>query len=93
MKDRRVGLIVDGKLTRTGRVYTGMPQGSSIFRLLFLIYRSPLYSLIKEMGRKVIGFIDDITIYLPNRDQDKSIKKLGEILQSALNGHSTTTRH
>ena len=78
---RRTSLIIDGKVTEPRRVDSGIPQGSPISPLLFLIYTSSLYLKIKEAGAHVVGFIDDITIYKGGRDVDKNTATLSRVLQ------------
>ncbi|ANB14594.1 polyprotein of L1-like non-LTR retrotransposon Zorro 3 [Sugiyamaella lignohabitans] len=80
MRGRRTSLVIDGKRTKERRIATGIPQGSPISPLLFLIYTSPLYPLIKSMGGKVIGFIDDITIYVSSTRYAENTAKLSNIL-------------
>lgn len=81
MRGRRTSLVVDGKRTTERKTVTGIPQGSPISPLLFLIYTTPLYSIIKNLGGKVIGFIDDITIYVKGSRQVENTNRLSEILQ------------
>jgi retron-type reverse transcriptase len=78
---RKISLIIDGKKTEPRYVDSGIPQGSPISPLLFLIYRSSLYNKIREAGAHVVGFIDDITIYKGGRDIDKNTATLSRMLQ------------
>ena len=78
---RRTSLIIDGKKTEPRRVDSGIPQGSPISPLLFLIYTSSLYSEIRKAGAHVVGFIDDITIFTGGRDIDKNTATLSNVLQ------------
>ena len=81
MNKRKTRLIIDGKVTQPRRVDSGIPQGSPISPLLFLIYTGSLYRKIKETGAHVVGFIDDITIYKGGRDIDKNTATLSRVLQ------------
>ena len=78
---RRTSLIIDGKISEPRRVDSGIPQGSPISPLLFLIYTSPLYEKIREADAYAIGFIDDITIYVGGRNVDRNTEKLSTVLQ------------
>ena len=62
-------------------VDTGVPQGSPVSPLLFLLYTTPLYELIKEQGASVSGFVDDITVYVAGERTENS-SKLSSILKS-----------
>lgn len=80
MSGRRASLLVDRLKGPMTEVRTGIPQGSPISPLLFLIYTTPLYRVIKEAGGTPLGFIDDITISVEGDLQTNS-KKLSTILQ------------
>jgi hypothetical protein len=71
---RRTSLIIDGKKTDRRQVDSGIPQGSPISPLLFLIYTTSLYKRIEESDVHVIGFVNDITIYTGSRDVKKTLK-------------------
>lgn len=62
-KYRSASLVLDGFETEADTVSTGVPQGSPISPLLFLIYTTPLYDMVEAEGLQVTGFVDDITIY------------------------------
>ena len=62
-KNRSASLVLDGYETEVGSVSTGVPQGSPISPLLFLIYTTPLYGIVEAEGLQITGFVDDITIY------------------------------
>jgi hypothetical protein len=62
LSERETSLVVDGKITALQPVLTGIPQGSPISPLLFLLYTAPLYEVIQEQGGEAVGYVDDITI-------------------------------
>lgn len=64
VSDRSASMLIDGVLGRERGVETGVPQGSPVSPLLFLIYTAPLYEVIKETGARVSGFVDDITVHV-----------------------------
>ena len=44
-------------------VSTGVPLGSLIYPLLFLMYTVPFYGMMEAEGLHVTGFVDGIIIY------------------------------
>ena len=51
--------MVDGCRSKLVNVVSGVPQGSVLGPLLFLLYTSELFSILKN---KVIGYADDFTL-------------------------------
>ena len=83
LTDRTTAFQFSGKLSDVKRVETGIPQGSPISPLLFLLYTAPLYKRIEELGGKTLGYIDDITIYVQGLPRDNS-HKLSRILKGCV---------
>ena len=81
ISDRRASMLVDGVRGEEKSVDTGVPQGSPVSPLLFLLYTTPLYELIKEQGASVSGFVDDITVHVAG-EKTKNSSKLSSILKS-----------
>ena len=80
VSDRRANMIVDGVPGKERSVETGVPQDSPVSPLLFLIYTAPLYEIIKEMGARVSGFVDDITVHVEG-DKAENANRLSSILK------------
>ena len=51
--------MVDGCRSKPVNVISGVPQGSVLGPLLFLLYTSELYSILEN---KLIGYADDSTL-------------------------------
>ena len=51
--------MVDGCRSKLVNVVSGVPQGSVLGPLLFLLYTSELFSILKN---KLIGYADDSTL-------------------------------
>ena len=64
---------------------SGVPQGSQISPLLFLIHKSSLYNKVRETGAHVVGIINDITIDKGDRSIDKKTATLNKVLQAYAN--------
>lgn len=71
---------VNGVLSQAVAVELGVPQGSVLGVLLFLLYVNDIGSSIKHS--KVALFADDTLIYIGGRDMDEIVLKLNEDLQS-----------
>ena len=52
-------VLVDGCRSKLDNVVTGVPQGSILGPLLFLLYTSELFSILEN---KLIGYADDSTL-------------------------------
>ena len=59
LSNRSQQVIVDGCRSKLVNVVSGVPQGSVLGPLLFLLYRSELFSILKN---KLIGYADDSTL-------------------------------
>lgn len=68
---RKTSLIVDWRVSKARKVGAGILQGLPISPLLFLIITSGHCKAICDAGAKVIGFVDDITIYTSSKDANK----------------------
>ncbi|VVT55226.1 uncharacterized protein SAPINGB_P004490 [Magnusiomyces paraingens] len=96
VSEREASMLMDRRKGSVQKISTGIPQGSPISPLLFLIYSTPMYHAIKEWGGTPFGFIDDVTITvedekvqltLPNgelREPQKEVKLLGITLNNLL---------
>lgn len=77
---RSTSLVIDRKIMPAMDVPNGIPQGSPLSPLLFLIYTTELYNKLKSQGAEVIGYVDDITIYVRGYNPNRNTKKLQKIL-------------
>ena len=59
LSDRSQHVMVDGCRSKLVNVVSGVPQGSVLGPLLFLLYTSELYSILEN---KLIGYADDSTL-------------------------------
>ena len=59
LSDRSQHIMVDGCRSKLVNVVSGVPQGSVLGPLLFLLYTSELFSI---LDNKLIGYADDSTL-------------------------------
>ena len=69
LTDRTARLRFDGEDSAPFPIIAGVPQGSPLSPVLFLIYISNLYEILeKQEGLLVVGFADDTNIMVFGRD-------------------------
>ena len=59
LSNRSQYVLVDGYRSKLVNVVSGVPQGSVLGPLLFLLYTSELFSILEN---KLIGYADDSTL-------------------------------
>ena len=59
LSDRSQHVMVDGRRSKLDNRVSGVPQGSVLGPLLFLLYNSELFSILEN---KLIGYADDSTL-------------------------------
>jgi hypothetical protein len=79
MQDRYLQLAFDGELQEKTKVQIGIPQGSPVSPVLFLIYIRDIFSNIKDLEVKNPSYIDDISLITTS----KSIERNCSILKAA----------
>ncbi|WP_353803962.1 reverse transcriptase domain-containing protein [Acinetobacter baumannii] len=86
LTDRVVRVSVDGALSRSVSAKSGVPQGSVLGPILFLIYVNDIPKLVRC---KVILFADDIKLWTSIRNREDSA-----LLQKDLDAlHEWSLRH
>ena len=65
LSSRRQHVAVNGECSTTIQVLSGVPQGSVLGPLLFLIYMDTIFSIQLSEGTKMSLYADDILIYKP----------------------------
>ena len=69
LEGRQSRLIFDGQTSEPFDLVTGVPQGSPLSPILFLLYMTPLYEALEKHGNiTVIGFSDDTNLLVAGRD-------------------------
>ena len=64
LSNRSQYILVDGCRSKLVNVVSGVPQGSVLGPLLFLLYTSELFSILEShpITNKLIGYVDDSTL-------------------------------
>ena len=75
LKDRKQKVIIRGQTSELGNIKAGVPQGSVLGPLLFLIYINDLPDGIKS---NIKLFADDATIYIDFENKTEAENKLNE---------------
>ena len=73
MSNRALRLSFDGQTEEFSRLETGIPQGSPISPILFLIY---IRELFPRIAAKVLSYIDDISLTVASTSLKKNIRIL-----------------
>ena len=79
LKDRLQYTVFSGEKSSTTTVNLGVPQGSVLGPILFLIYINDISYLFSEA--KSILFADDITLYLTGPNQDQIVQDANHELE------------
>ena len=60
LSDRRQRVRLDGKVSESFDVISGVPEGSVLGPRLFILYTTTRF---KNFGNHIVGYTDDTTIY------------------------------
>ena len=77
LTDRTATLQFDGESSDIFHLQAGVPQGSPLSPVLFLLYITSLYERLRtEQGIILVGFSDDTNILSIGRNPETTIKQL-----------------
>jgi len=89
MEDRKVIMSMDRKEGDNMDVATGVPQGSPVSPVLFVIYLSGLFGKVEdkeeECGSEVISFVDDVACVVEGEDMGECTQRLERCAAETLN--------
>ena len=90
MTKRSINLIFDEHKIKTYFVESGIPQGSPISPILFLIYIRYLFPKIRmKFNAHSPSFIDDVAIYVENKTATQNCKEIEIIVKTAFDWAAT----
>src|SRR5690606_23642742 len=80
MTKRTIQMAFDGQMEKLQTVETGIPQGSPVSPVLFLIYLKPLFDKLEEKhpNLQFPSYIDDVAIVAKNKNLSLNVRDLEE---------------
>jgi len=86
LQNRSASLHFDGRSTEPFPIYAGVPQGSPLSPILFVLYISSLYEVLKEKHPhlSLVGFADDTNLLAFGKTPEANIGQLEAAWQTCL---------
>ena len=86
LTDRKVQLVIDGPNNKERDIETGIPQGSPVSPILFLIYISGVFDQVTEShpGITSLSFVDDLGFITSGYSVKEPPKTLGQVAKVVL---------
>ncbi len=80
MADRKIQLVIDGYDNKERDIKTGMPQGSPVLPIFFLIYISEVFNKVSETSPLVtsLSFVDNLWFIASSSLVKEVVKSLKE---------------
>jgi retron-type reverse transcriptase len=79
LETRTARLRFDGETTQPFNLLAGVPQGSPLSPILFILYIASLYEAIRVDGVLVVGFADDINLLSYSSDVAANCRRLESV--------------
>ena len=86
LTNRRVQLVIDGHDNKEREIETGIPQGSPVSPILFLIYISGVFNKVSETSPSVmsLSFIDDLGFIASGHSVKEIVRTLEKVAQEVI---------
>ena len=86
MEGRKIQLVFDDNVGHIVDIAAGVPQGSPVSPILFLIYAQDIHPVIKiKYDTDSMSFVDDVGIYVINKTIQENCHQLIKILKTLFN--------
>jgi hypothetical protein len=92
MTDRFTKLSFDGQSDSLKPINTGIPQGSPVSPILFLIYLRPLFDVINKHHPNIEcpSYIDDIGLIVSGKSQQRNAEHLNQVVKTGADNNGIT---
>ena len=90
---RQVGLIIDSQKADVHPIASGLPQGSPVSPILFLLYVLGVFQAIEHRvpGTKIISYVDDLGLIAQGSSVDEVCRQLEVAAEAAVDwGHANS---
>ena len=86
LTDRKIQLVIDGHDNKERKIQTGIPQGSSVLPILFLIYISGVFNKVSETSPLVtsLSFVDDLGFIASGNSVKEIVKALEKVAKEVI---------
>jgi retron-type reverse transcriptase len=92
LSDRRAMLVIDGRTGQTHAIQAGLPQGSPVSPVLFILSISALFQWLEDrhLTLQAISFVDDIGLVVECDELEEGTKHLECIARDTMQWAQTT---
>lgn len=84
--DRKIQLVIDGHDNKERTIETGIPQGSPVSSILFLIYISGVFDNVSKTSPDImsLSFVDDLGFIASGYSVKEIVQALEKVAQTVI---------